>query len=139
MLDSESIIKNNNKVDNQLLTHLRRNYSVFGGKLKISYKNGHEVEVPIYENKKWLKTVLHTHCKERFNNYSDSVINKTIKEYLNKNAENNNLILLSYDNKIDGPVETAKKLDPKGNKIRYPYYNQELSKFINILKSWNSR
>lgn len=85
MLDSESIIKNNNKVDNQLLTHLRRNYSVFGGKLKISYRNGHEVEVPIYENKKWLKTVLHTQCKERFNNYSDSVINKTIKEYLNNN------------------------------------------------------
>ena len=85
MIDSDSYIENQNKVDEKLLLHLRRHYSVLDGRLKIRYVNGHEAEVPISENKKWLKSVLFNQCKEKFTKYPEPTINKTIKEYLNNN------------------------------------------------------
>ena len=53
-----------------------------------------------------------------------------IKQYLRDNVSKNNLVLLSYDNKPDGPVAVAKKLKEKGFWLRHMYYNQDLKGFV---------
>jgi hypothetical protein len=74
-----------NKISDKILIYLRRHYSIFDNQIHLTYANGHESDIPIMENKKWLKTVIHGQLKETFKDYSDSTINRTIKEYLNNN------------------------------------------------------